>query len=155
MQGNNGKGNKENRDDWETPNEMFENLNKQYKFNFDCCASEQNHKLKNWTNDFTNLTYIDRVCWMNPPFSKAGEMFEHFFKSVSRGIAIYRCDNFETRIWQDIIFKNCSWILIPKGRVTYQYNKDIRNGKGCRFPSALIGFNVPIPKHIKGTILGV
>jgi hypothetical protein len=90
---------------------------------------------------------------MNPPFSKASEMFSHFFKIIKKGVAIYRCDNLETKVWQDIIFKGADWIFIPAGRIAYQYNPDLRQGKGCRFPSALIGKGVLPPKDLKGTIL--
>jgi len=88
---------------------------------------------------------------MNPPFSKAYEMFNHFFKSVKSGVAIYRCDNLETKIWQDVIFPNATWIFIPGGRVCYEGMK----GSGSRFPSALIGFNAPKPKGLNGTILKI
>ena len=86
---------------------------------------------------------------MNPPFSKAKEMFKHFFEVVNHGVAIYRCDNLETSLWQDIILKYATWIFIPKGRISYEG----KIGKGFRFPSALIGFNVEPPKDIEGYTL--
>jgi len=66
-----------------------------------------------------------------------------------RGVAIYRCDNMETQIWQKIILKNANWIFIPNKRYNYVGMK----GKGSRFPSALIGFNVDYPKNLEGTLL--
>ena len=89
------------------------------------------------------------MSWMNPPFSKAEAMFRQFFKLIKRGVCIYRCDNMETKIWQEIILKNATWIFIPKGRICYNGLE----GKGSRFPSALIGFNVDIPENIDGRIL--
>ena len=86
---------------------------------------------------------------MNPPFSKAFKMFEHFFKVVNKGVCIYRCDNMETKVWQDIILPNASWIFIPNKRIKYEGHE----GKGSRFPSALIGFNVEPPKNINGVVL--
>jgi len=148
--GNNGKGNIEERDNWQTPQWLFDRLDKQYNFTFDCCADENNTKCNVWTDDF--LDYNDDFChdvsWMNPPFSKALYMFDNFFKKIKRGVCIYRCDNMGTKIWQDIIFKNADWILIPKKRISYEGKK----GKGTRFPSALIGLNLETPK-IQGTIL--
>ena len=81
--------------------------------------------------------------------AKAFEMFEHFFKVVKKGVAIYRCDNMETKVWQDVILKNATWIFIPKGRICYEGMK----GKGSRFPSALIGYNVDTPKGLNGVVL--
>lgn len=86
---------------------------------------------------------------MNPPFSKAQEMFEQFFKVVSKGVAIYRCDNMETKVWQEVILKNAGWIFIPNTRIRYTGME----GNGSRFPSALIGLNVEPPKDIEGTTL--
>lgn len=152
MKGNDGTGNTVERDDWHTPQWLFDNVNNQYYFDFDCCASPDNKKTIKYSFDFLNYTpYGSDTCWMNPPFSKAREMFEHFFKVVKQGVAIYRCDNLETSLWQDIILKNATWILIPKGRISYEG----KAGKGSRFPSALIGFNVEAPKDYEGTILFV
>ncbi len=150
MKGNDGTGNVIERDDWETPQWLFDKLNKQYKFGFDCCASKENAKIKPYFEyDFLDLECADSTAWMNPPFSKADAMFKHFFKIIDKGVCIYRCDNLETALWQDVILKNASWILIPKGRISYEG----KVGKGSRFPSALIGFNVKPPKDIKGSIL--
>jgi len=158
MKGNDGTGNVEERDDWQTPQWLFDKLDSQYRFNFDCCASISNKKTLAFAPDFLQhdmnyLGYGSRVCWMNPPFSKdkVSKMFEHFFKVVSRGVCIYRCDNMETKVWQNIILKHATWIFIPKGRISYEG----KVGKGSRFPSALIGFNVPEPKGLDGATLNL
>lgn len=148
--GNTGKGNIEERDDWQTPQWLFDELDKQYKFDIDCCATKENSKCPASSDDFERIGPMQvSICWMNPPFTKAKEMFKHFFKVVNSGVAIYRCDNLETSIWQDIILPNASWILIPKGRISYEG----KVGKGSRFPSALIGFNIKLPKLIDGQLL--
>lgn len=150
MKANDGSGNIPERDEWKTPKSLFNNLNKQYNFDFDCCASLDNRLTKLYSNCFENMDYLhNKICWMNPPFSKAKEMFKQFFKATSRGVAIYRCDNFETVIWQDIIFKNCDWIFIPYGRIVYEG----MDGNGSRFPSALIGVGVKPPKNLLGVCL--
>jgi len=151
MKANNGSGNNPDRDEWETPQELFDKLNNQYHFEFDCCANAKNTKCKMFPEGSFADGYFRKpiMCWMNPPFSKATWMFETFFKLVKIGVAIYRCDNLETRIWQDIIFPNCDWIFIPKGRVVYEG----MNGSGSRFPSALIGVGVDTPKYIDGVCL--
>ena len=153
MKGNDGTGNVIGRDDWETPQWLYDKLAMQYGFDTDCCASESNKKGNDyWSNDFLNYypsTRYDYISWMNPPFSKAAEMFEHFFEIVKQGVAIYRCDNVETKIWQDIILEHADWIFIPRGRISYEG----KAGKGSRFPSALIGVGVAPPKDMIGTTL--
>lgn len=152
--GNDGKGNVVSRDDWETPNVIMDMLKgNNYDFDFDCCALLHNTKCDTYTSDFESIKEVKGLAWMNPPFSMAYKMFEHFFKVVKQGIAIYRCDNMETKVWQEIILQKADWILIPKGRVTYQYNTEVRQGKGCRFPSALIGVSVQPPTFYEGKIL--
>ena len=149
MKANNGSGNNPDRDEWETPLELFGKLDRQYNFDFDCCAKMSNAKAPLFSDNFKLWNEPNLTCWMNPPFSKAKEMFELFFNLVNTGVAIYRCDNLETKIWQDLILTKCSWIFIPKGRVVYEG----MNGSGSRFPSALIGLNVDVPKEIEGIIL--
>jgi len=153
--GNDGSGNIPERDTWETPQELWCKLDRQYEFGFDCCASENNTKCLFFSNDFLNRTdmFADKnnefMSWMNPPFSKANVMFKHFFIIVNMGIAIYRCDNLETKIWQEVILPNCDWVFIPKGRISYEG----KEGKGSRFPSALIGVGLPPPIDLDGHTL--
>lgn len=152
MKANNGKGDNPSRDEWETPQWLYDLLDEQYSFGVDCCATLQNKKAQVHCRDFLAQDCIkENTCWMNPPFSKAWKIFEHFFKVVSTGVAIYRCDNFETALWQKIIFPNCSWIFIPNRRISYEG----LDGDGARFPSALIGLNVEPPKDIEGTLLRI
>ena len=145
----NGKGNNSSRDEWETPKWLFNQLNEIYHFHFDCCANEKNKKCNYYSSDFEKEKYINLTAWMNPPFSKACKMFEHFFRVVNKGVAIYRCDNIETYLWQKIIFPNSSWIFVPDKRINYEGS----DGNGARFPSALIGIDLPFPELLYGTVL--
>jgi len=38
MKANDGSGNNEGRDNWETPQKLWDQLNKQYSFRIDCCG---------------------------------------------------------------------------------------------------------------------
>jgi len=152
LRANKGSGNNEDRDLWQTPKILFDNLNKQYNFTFDCCANEENTKCELFSSNFkewADIELLNKICWINPPFSKSKEMFEHFFKVITKGVAIFRCDNMETKVWQDIILKNANWIFIPKGRVNYEGFI----GKSSVFGSALIGFNVKPPIGLEGIVL--
>lgn len=149
MKANNGRGNNSLRDGWQTPQDLFDQLHNQYHFMLDCCATRENKKCEFYTNDFESCERFNDTAWMNPPFSIAWRMFEHFFKAVNKGVAIYRCDNFETGIWQKVIFPSCDWVFVPSKRVSYEGIE----GEGARFPSALIGIGVDFPINIHGTIL--
>ena len=154
MKANNGRGNNPLRDEWETPQEIYVLLDSQYHFSIDCCATNENTKCTVYPEDFLkteNMFLKDHVAWMNPPFSLAYKMFRHYFSMVDKGVSIYRCDNMETRVWQKEILPNCSWIFVPDKRISY----DGLDGDGARFPSALIGINVPPPNNIRGVLLEV
>jgi len=155
--GNDGSGNIPERDLWQTDQKLFDLLNKQYHFTFDCCATIDNTKCLKFSSNFLSVSANDlrnEICWMNPPFSKARAMFEHFFKVVKKGVAIYRIDNPETKIWQEVIFPYASWIFFPKGRINYtSFDINLQNSKGSRFPSALIGLNVEPILFLKGHTL--
>jgi len=154
MNGYDGTGNIESRDVWQTNQELWIKLNKQYKFTFDCCADETNNKTKHFTTNFESIGFLPcETLWMNPPFTKAYKMFEHYFKVCVKGVAIYRCDNLETKVWQNIIFKFADWIMIFKGRINYDKFDNTIKTNVSRFPSALIGIGVKPPENIKGTIL--
>jgi hypothetical protein len=155
--GNDGKGDIPERDLWTTKQDLWDTLNRQYKFEFDCCANKENSKCIAFSGNFETCGEILEVCWINPPFSKSAEMFTHFFKVVRKGIAIYRCDNMETKVWQDIILKHSEWVFIPSGRVSYTPFEigDMRGGRGTRFPSALIGIGLEPPCELNGTVLFV
>jgi len=148
---NKGKGNVPARDDWQTPQWLFNKLDKQYGFEIDCCAESHNTKCEVWYNDFLKYdnAFVGEIHWINPPFSKAKEILEHFFTVVKNGVGIYRCDNMETKVWQEIILKKASWVFIPKGRINYEGKK----GNGSVFASALFGLNVPEPIGLDGTVL--
>ena len=149
MKGNDGTGNIIERDDWHTPQWLFDMLNAQYNFEFDCCASDNNTKCGHYSYKFERAIEKRECSWMNPPFSKAYDMFKQFFKIIRKEVAIYRCDNFETKIWQEEIFPYASWVFIPNKRIVYEGFE----GKSARFPSALIGYNVDPPQELDGFTL--
>lgn len=149
---NNGSGNNEKRDDWETPQVMWNKLDNQYTFTFDCCASEDNKKTDLFEKDFLKVKRLGEMSWINPPFSKADKMIKHFFQVVEKGVGIYRIDNIESKLWH-FIMNNADWIFIPKGRIAYEH--DERKQQSPRFGSALFGIGVKMPKNIEGTCLFV
>lgn len=143
-----GKGNVPDRDDWETPQWLYDILHTQYQFNTDCCSSMENKKCVYYHEDFLNTYTPLGRCWMNPPFSKASDMIKHFFKVVRRGVVIYRCDNMETKIWQ-FILNNADWVHIFDKRINYEG----KAGNGAVFGSALFGIGLPMPEGLGGVTI--
>ncbi len=57
---------------WETPQEFFNEVNKEFNFNLDVCATDSTAKCdKYFTPEIDGLTKSWRgVCWMNPPYGR-------------------------------------------------------------------------------------
>ena len=61
-----------NKDDWETPQWLFDKYDEIYNFTLDVCANNVNHKCsKYFTLKDNGLTKVwDGRCWMNPPYGR-------------------------------------------------------------------------------------
>lgn len=60
-------------DEWATPEELFEVLNKEFHFTLDVCADETNHKVQAYfdkAQDGLKQDWGTNVCWMNPPYGR-------------------------------------------------------------------------------------
>lgn len=60
------------RDDWGTPDDLFFMLDKEYGFEIDVCANEENHKCDVfYTKEDDGLSKEwQGVCWCNPPYGR-------------------------------------------------------------------------------------
>ena len=132
-------------DEWGTQPELLEKLG--IKDAFDVCASAENAKFPEyWTVNDDALSRewpLGRVCFMNPPFSKAEAFFKKAAKEAARGVqvvSIYKATNLETKTWQGAILPHCDGVLFLKGRT--EYVRPDEKGRGVPFGSAIIFYNV-------------
>ena len=61
--------------DWETPDEIFDPLNIEFGFTLDVCASDGNKKCDYFfseNDDGLTKSWANHICWMNPPFGQQG-----------------------------------------------------------------------------------
>lgn len=59
--------------DWATPKELFDELNKEFNFTLDVCASDWNTKCEKYfseNDNGLNKSWENEVCFMNPPYGK-------------------------------------------------------------------------------------
>jgi len=138
-------------DEWETPKELFDKLNKQYGFNIDLCSTESNKKCEIGIQHLQDLNLTEGIGWINPPFSKAYEMFNIALKLPFPVVGIYRCDNLESKVWQDIIFKCVDWIIFFRGRTKYE--DPFGNRTSPMFPSAIFGKGISPPRGLDGVLI--
>ena len=132
-------------DDWATPQQFFNNINKKYNFDVDVCATPVNAKCSRYfTKKQDGLKQKwDGKCWCNPPYGRAiGLWLEKAYKSSVLG-AIVIClvpARTDTKWWNNWAVKGD--IKFIKGRLKFS---DL--GKPAAFPSAIIIFKPSITPH--------
>lgn len=61
-----------NRQDWETPDDLFDKLHEEFHFTLDVCANQFNKKLDTYysiEDDAFSKEWVGN-CWMNPPYGR-------------------------------------------------------------------------------------
>src|SRR3990167_6432250 len=78
--------------DWSTPQDLFDELNKEFHFNLDVCASDWNAKCKKYFTEKENGLVRDwknNICWMNPPYGKDLAMWMNkAYRSAYKGATV-------------------------------------------------------------------
>jgi len=65
-------------EDWATPQKLYDELDKEFQFTLDVCASDWNFKHPNYftkEQDGLNQDWTGHRCWMNPPYGRALELW--------------------------------------------------------------------------------
>src|ERR1700722_5232639 len=60
-------------DQWETPQDFFDEVQKEFSLTLDVCATNENHKLWDWftkEDDGLKMDWRGWRCWMNPPYGR-------------------------------------------------------------------------------------
>ena len=125
-------------DQWATPKDFFESLNKIYKFDLDVCADKHNAKCKDFfteEQDGLKQQWIG-TCWMNPPYGRATkDWMKKAYESSLEG-AVVVClvpSRTDTAWWHDYAMKG--EIEFIRGRLKFG---DATNS--APFPSAVVVF---------------
>ena len=125
--------------DWETPQHFFEQLDREFRFDIDVCATRNNAKLTNFfsaEDDALQQTWRG-TAWMNPPYGRViAKWVQKAFEESRHGATVVcllpaRTD---TRWWHDYVMK-ASEIRFIKGRLKFG---DAKNS--APFPSAIVVF---------------
>lgn len=123
---------------WETPQELFDELNAEFQFELDVCATPENAKCEKYYTQRENglLQRWKGVCWMNPPYGRViGEWVKKAYESALNGSTVVclvpaRTD---TKWWHDYCIKG--EIRFIRGRLKFgkaKYN--------APFPNAVVIF---------------
>lgn len=129
------------RQDWETPKELFEPLNREFGFTLDVCATPQNAKcMQYFTKEQDGLKQDwHGVCWMNPPFGQQGKWVEKAYAESMKGSTVVCLIPSRT---------NTNWfqdICLVKGEVRFVRGrpKFVGAQHGLPQPLAIVVFRPP------------
>lgn len=136
--------------DWETPKELFDKLNKEFKFTLDPCATKENAKCNKFYTEEDNGLIQDwsgeRV-FVNPPYGSAikswvKKCFDE--KDKAEIIVMLIPARTDTTYFHDYIYHK-SEIRFIKGRIKFLGNQ--KGSGSAPFPSMIVIF-----KSIKSLI---
>ena len=135
--------------EWETPIDFYEKLNRRFKFTLDPCCTHANNKCKkHYTIEENGLqkSWAGETVFVNPPYGDVGAWVKKaYHESTQNGATVVMLipSRTDTRYWHDYIMKSASAIYFIKGRLKF-YNKVIADYTGksdlspAPFPSAVI-----------------
>jgi phage N-6-adenine-methyltransferase len=136
-----------NKQEYETPVELFSSLNKEFNFDIDLAANDENHKCEKWFG-YKNNIFVDAleqdwrgVCWLNPPYGskkyKIGAWIKKaYYASIVNDTTIVMLIPARTNTkWWHKFCMNASEIRFILGRPKF---------KGCKYglpqPLAIVIF---------------
>ena len=124
-------------DMWETPQNFFDELDKEFHFSCDVCATRENAKCAKFytpEQDGLKQTWGGGILWMNPPY---GREIGKWVKKASESNATVVCllpARTDTRWFHDYIYGKAE-IRFVRGRLKFGGSKN-----SAPFPSMVVIF---------------
>lgn len=131
-----------NRDDWPTPLALFNELDREFNFTLDVCASADNHKVAKYFDKDTDglrQDWTKDICFMNPPYGRTiGQWVKKASDSARDGAIVVGLLPARTETnW----FKYCQTateLRFIMGRVTFEGAES-----SAPFPSVIVVWGTP------------
>ena len=124
-------------DNWQTPKELYNELDREFKFNFDPCPL-------NSTFDGLKCDWGKR-CFVNPPYSKVKEFLikaqSELYQGKSEVCVFLTFANTDTSWFHDYIY-GIAEIRFLRGRIKFLDEKGNKRGSSMR-PSMICIFKTP------------
>lgn len=129
------------RDDWETPQSLFNELNKEFNFTLDPCASANNRKCERFftkNEDGLQQDWGGHNCFVNPPYGK--ELPKWILKSYKESqkpntlVVMLIPARTDTKAFHDYIYGKAK-IRFIRGRIKFDGAK-----YNAPFPSMIVIF---------------
>lgn len=130
--------------EWATPQKLFDELDREFGFTLDVCASEENHKCPRFYSKKDNALELpwQGVCWMNPPYGRTqtGKWIAKASAESKRGSTVVclipaRTD---TRWFHEFIYGKAE-VRFIKGRLKFEAD-GLAGKNSAPFPSMIVIF---------------
>ena len=116
------KTNTNDKDSWQTPIEIFNNLNKEFNFQCDVAADKYNHLCDVYYNESMNslsLPWFD-VNWCNPPYSDITPWVEKAIEEHRKGKCTVMLIPADTSVgWFKKAWFSCTEVRLISGRISF------------------------------------
>ena len=132
--------------EWATPQNVFDDLNDEFNFMLDPCATKENAKTeKFFTIEDDGLSQEwKEATFMNPPYGREIKKWvkKAYEESLEGTVVVCLIPaRTDTSYWHDYIFNKACEIRFIRGRIKFGDSKS-----GAPFPSAIVVFNQDIAK---------
>ncbi|PTK77163.1 adenine methyltransferase [Staphylococcus haemolyticus] len=125
--------------EWATPQNLFDELDDEFNFTLDPCATDENTKCSNYftiEDDGLSKDWSNEVVFMNPPYGREIKKWIKKAYEESLNGATVVClipARTDTTYWHDYIFGKADDIRFLKGRLKFGDSKN-----SAPFPSAIV-----------------
>lgn len=125
--------------EWATPQNLFDELNEEFNFTLDPCATDENAKCSKYftiEDDGLSKDWSNEVVFMNPPYGREIKKWIKKAYEESLNGATVVClipARTDTTYWHDFIFDKADDIKFLKGRLKFGNSKN-----SAPFPSAIV-----------------
>lgn len=125
--------------EWATPQNLFDELNDEFNFTLDPCATDENAKCSKYftiEDDGLSKDWSNDVVFMNPPYGREIKKWIKKAYEESLNGATVVClipARTDTTYWHDFIFGKANDIRFLKGRLKFGNSKN-----SAPFPSAIV-----------------
>ena len=127
-------------DEWATPQELFDELDREFHFNLDPCATEENHKCEKYftkEDDGRKKSWGGAVVFCNPPYSEIDKWVQKAWyesRQDNTVVVLLIPARTDTRYFHNYIL-NRAEVRFVKGRITFGEAKN-----HAPFPSMIVIF---------------
>lgn len=130
------------KDNWETPNDLFKELNDEFKFNLDPCATNENAKCDKYytiNEDGLMQDWGGYNVFCNPPYGKeikkwVKKCYDESKKENTKVVLLIPART-DTSYFHDYIYEKAKEVRFIRGRLKFSNNK-----YNAPFPSMIIVF---------------